>query len=145
MSTGTKIVRLALQKIGVYSVVNPTNSETLEDVKDELNSLLARWQDDDIDCGAVPLNAIGDEFSEPLALTSVFSSNLAVTVAPMFPAAKVSPLLISEAKKGCADMITKYQTRVIPKKQVRSTTPKGQGNRSYWYNNNFFTEGEEVG
>lgn len=146
MSTGTKLVQNALKKLGVFSVVKPTNPETLEDVMDALNSMYARWQDDGIDCGAVPLNAIGKEFSEPLGLTNVFEDNLAIEVQPYFEGSKISTRLLTNANKGYQDMLTKYQAITIPKLQARSTLPKGQGNkRNVYWDKTFFDTGEEIG
>jgi hypothetical protein len=145
MSTGTKLIQNALKKLGVFSIVKPTNPEQLEDVKDSLNSMLARWQDDGIECGAVPLNAIGDDFSEPLGLTNVFEDNLAIEVQPYFESAKISTRLLTNANKGYQDMLTKYRSVTIPKLQARSTLPKGQGNRHHRYDNTFFDAGEEIG
>lgn len=145
MSTGTKIVQNALKKIGAFSPVKPTNSESLEDVKDLLNSLRARWEDDDIVTGAVPLNAIGDEFSEPQGLTNAYVFNLAIEAQPLFEGSKISTELRMNANKTYRHMVEKYQTISIPTPKARSTLPKGQGNRRDLYDKNYFDAGESIG
>jgi hypothetical protein len=145
MSTGTKIVQNALKQLGVYSPVKPTNSESLEDVKDLLNSLRSRWEDDGIKTGAVPLNAIGDEFSEPQGLTNTFVFNLAIEAQPLFPNSNISPELRLNANKTFKDMLHKYQSIDIPTPKARSTLPKGMGNKRYFYDTEtFFDAGEEI-
>ncbi len=139
MSTGTAIVQGALKQIGVYSPVKPTNSESLEDVKNLLNSMLARWEDIGIQTGAVPLNAIGDEFSEPEGLKNIFIFNLAIEAQPLFPSASISPELRISANKGYNTLLNKYQSFSIPKRVISSTTPRGVGNTG-----TYFTEGEEL-
>ncbi len=142
MSTGTKIVQNALKQIGAYSPVKPTNSESLDDVKDLLNSLLARWEDDSIYTGAVPLNAIGDEFSEPQGLTNTFVFNLAIEAQPLFPSGTISQELRANAKGTYNTMKTLYQSVTIPKKVARSTLPRGQGNIR---TGTFYDAGESIG
>ena len=146
MSTGTKIVQNALKQLGVYSPLMPTNPESLVDVKDKLNSMIARWYDDNIRFGAVPLNAIGDELSEPAGLTNTIEFNLALECVSLFPNAQISAELRSSAKSNYLDMRAKYQDIDIPKKVGRSTLPKGQGNiRSGIWRDTFFDNGEEIG
>ena len=70
MSTGTKIIQNALSNIGAHSPVKPASPEAMEVGKDALNGMIARWADDDIDFGAVVLEAAGDELGEPIGLTS---------------------------------------------------------------------------
>lgn len=147
MSTGTKIVKNALKQIGAHSPVKPANPESLEDVKDLLNSLRSRWEDDSIDTGAVPLNSIGDEFSEPQGLTNTFIYNLAIEAQPLFEKATISPQLRLNANRTYNDMVRKYQSIEIPRPQARSTLPKGQGNSTYWHHRDgqYFDDGEEIG
>ncbi|MCP5005424.1 MAG: hypothetical protein GY941_16030 [Planctomycetes bacterium] len=142
MSTGTKIVQNALKQIGAFSPVKPTNPESLEDVKDLLNSMLARWQDEGIETGAVPLDAIGDEFSEPMGLYNTFVFNLAIEAQPLFPSGTISPELRASANETYNQMKKLYQTFTIPKKVARSTLARGQGNFGL---STFYSEGEEIG
>lgn len=146
MSTGTKIVQDALAKIGAHSVTFPAKPESLETGKDELNSMIAGWQDDNISFGAVPLNAIGDELSEPLGLRTTIINNLAVRCHPLFPGSQISSELVGLANRGYNEMVARYQTFTIPKPQARGTLPKGQGNeRGYTRNDPFFKAGDEIG
>lgn len=142
MSTGTKIVQNALSNIGAHSVIAPASPESLEVGKDALNSMIARWADEDIDIGAVPLEAIGDELSEPMGLTSAIEYNLSIELHPKFPATQISPQLNASANKTFQDMRSKVQTITIPNPVVRQTLPKGQGNRqSRFINSTFFDKG----
>lgn len=144
MSTGTKIVKGALSRLGVHSPIRPANPESLEDGKDVLNSMYASWQDKGIEIGAVPLNAIGDEFSEPLGLTATIMDNLAIICQPLFPGSQISAELRSNANKGYENMLLQYQPVTIPNPVVRETLPKGQGNRVR-YDSVYFDKGDEIG
>lgn len=143
MSTGLKIVHGALQRIGAHSPIRPAGPEAIETSKDTLNSMIAMWQDDNIEFGAVPLNAVGDEFSEPLGLTNTVMDNLAILLQPQFPGTQISVKLESNANKGYQDLLTKAQEITIPKQVVRETLPIGQGNKSR--HRTFFGPGGEIG
>ena len=146
MSTGTKLVQGALSRLGAHSPIRPAGPESIEVGKDTLNSMYASWNDDNIDFGAVPLNAVGDEFSEPMGVTNAVMDNLAIMLQPQFPGTQVSADLRANASKGYIDLRAKFQSITIPNLVVRSTLPKGQGNkRSSISSNTFFGEGEEIG
>lgn len=146
MSTGTKIVQDALSRIGAHSPIRPASPEAIDSGKDALNSLIAKWQDNNIEFGAVPLQAVGDELSEPLGLTNTIKDLLSIELSPLFPGSQVSPELRVNASRGYADMAAKFQTVTIPKLVVRSTLPKGQGNqRNRYRSDNFFNDGDELG
>jgi len=147
MSTGTKIVQNALSDIGAHSIIKPASPESIEIGKDMLNSMIARWADDEIEFGAVPLEAAGDELSEPVGLTNTITFNLAIELHPLFPGSQISPALQVSANKTFQDMLTKSQTVVIPKQVVRETLPVGQGNkdRNIARDRTFFRAGETVG
>jgi len=116
MSTGTKLVQGALSRLGAHSPLKPAGPEAIDVGKDTLNSMYSSWQDDSIEFGAMPLEAVGDEFSEPMGLTNTIMDNLALLLQPQFPGTG------------------------------RETLPKGQGNQHnrYW-SNTYFDKGEEIG
>jgi len=143
MSTGTKLVQGALSRIGAHSPIRPAGPEAIDVGKDTLNSMYAGWQDDTIEFGAVPLQAVGDEFSEPMGLTNTVMDNLAILLQPLFPGSQISADLRVNANKGYQDLLTKAQTITIPKQVVRDTLPIGQGNRSR--HKTFFSAGGEIG
>lgn len=146
MSTGTKLVQGALSRIGAHSPLRPASPESIEAGKDTLNSMYASWQDNNIEFGAMPLDAVGDEFSEPMGLTNMIMDSLAIQLQPLFPGSQISPDLRVNASKGYTDMVAKFQTIVIPKLVARETLVKGQGNQRRSYSSNtFFTKGEEIG
>lgn len=150
MSTGTKIVQGALSRLGAHSVVRPAGPEAIETAKDTLNSLIAEWQDDEIDIGAVPLDAVGDELSEPMGLTNTVMDLLAIRLQPLFPGLKISNDLRVNANKGMQNIIVKYQSITISKPVARETLPMGQGNRGGGQggtggNQNFFENGDAIG
>lgn len=145
MSTGTKLVQGALSRLGAHSPIRPAGPESIEVGKDTLNSMYANWQDDNIDFGAVPLNAVGDEFSEPMGVTNAVMDNLAIMLQPQFPNTQISPDLRANASKGYIDTRAKFQSITIPKPISRSTLPKGQGNQhSGFWPTTFFEKGEEI-
>jgi hypothetical protein len=146
MSTGTKLVQGALSRLGAHSPIKPAGPESMEVGKDTLNSMYSNWQDDGIEFGALPLEAVGDEFSEPMGLTNTVMDNLAILLAPQFPGTQISADLRLNASKGYTDMKAKFQSITIPKLVARETLPKGQGSqhRRYW-SNTFFDKGEEIG
>ena len=103
----------------------------------------AKWQDDNIEFGAVPLQAVGDEFSEPMGLTNTIMDNLAIELQPLFPGTQISADLRVNANKSYQDLLTKAQPITIPKQVVRETLPIGQGNKSR--HRTFFAPGEDIG
>lgn len=144
MSAGTEIIQSALQKIGVYSPVSPSNPESIVTGKEVLNSMIAQWQDDSINMGCVPLKQPGSELSEPLGSKNAIVNNLAVELIPFFPGAVVSPQLIQNAKKGMNFIKRRWKETEIPYPKTRQL-PMGQGNKAYLYDNPFFDEGTEIG
>jgi hypothetical protein len=146
MSTGTKLVQGALARIGAHSPIRPAGPEAIDAAKDVLNSMHAKWQDNTIEFGAVPLDAVGDEFSEPMGLTNTIMDNLAIQLQPLFPNASISADLRLNASRGYTDMVAKFQTITIPKLVGRETLPRGQGSQRRRYSSNiFFNKGEEIG
>jgi hypothetical protein len=143
MSTGTKLVQGALSRLGAHSPLKPASPEAMEVGKDTLNSMYSSWQDDNIEFGAVPLQAVGDEFSEPMGLTNTVMDNLAILLQPQFPGTQISMDLRMNANKGYQDLLTKAQEITIPKQVVRETLPIGQGNKSR--RRTFFAPGEDIG
>lgn len=144
MSTGTKIVQTALFKIGKYSPLKPTNPETLEEVLNALNSMTAEHLDDCIDYGAVPLQALGDEYSEPQGMFNTITNLLAIECVTLFPGTVVSTELARQARIGKDKMEAKYKTLEVPNRTTGETLPKGQGNKAYW-NRTYFADGTELG
>jgi hypothetical protein len=146
MSTGTYIVTRALQKIGAHTKMKPANPDSLENGMMVLNSYISSLQDDDIDTGAVPLDAIGDELSEPQGITNHIVNNLAMELEPDHPGAQISPQLRVNAAKGAAMIRRKYKITIIPKQVVRETLAKGQGNKEfYYYDETYFAKGDTIG
>ncbi len=90
MSTGTFIVTSALQKVGAHTVMKPANPVSLENGFKVLNSYISNLQDNDIDIGAVPLQAIGDELSEPQGETNTIIHSLAILLESDHPGAQIT-------------------------------------------------------
>ena len=145
MTTGTKVIQRALGHLNVHSVLSPANPESIIDGMDVLNSFIASLQDDNVDIGAVPLSAPGDDLSEPLGARNAIEYNLAVLMQPLFPGKQISPVILREAPKLLASLKRQWRTVSIPKKQVSSTLIKGSGHKSYGYGSNYFEEGDEIG
>lgn len=147
MSTGTYIVKRALQKIGAASAVSEPSAESVATGFDALNSMLSTWTSLGIDTGATRLNVVGDELNEKEDCRNAIISNLAVKLSPDFDNGKniVSPMLRSEANSELGVVKALYRTFTIPKKVVSSTLPKGQGNKQYLHDEAFFDEGDKLG
>lgn len=146
MSTGTEIIQEALTEIKAHSVVSPVNPESLKTGMNVLNGMIATWQDKGIQTGAVPLKEVGSELSEPLGARNGIVQNLAILLQPKFPGSQLNPLLVSNAAKNYQDIVNAWNVPVIPKKVLNSSFPTGQGNKNYdIWDNQFFTEGQEIG
>lgn len=143
MTIGTKIIESALEEIGAHSVVSPANPESIQTAKNVLNGMIAAWEDDGIVMGCSPLKEPGSELSEPLGASNGIVYNLAILLAPKFPGAVVTPLLLRNAQKTLNKIENHWRTLTIPNMSVRGTLPKGQGN--FIYEKTFFDEGDELG
>jgi hypothetical protein len=144
MSTGTYIVTSALQTIGAHTVMKPANPVSLENGRNILNSYIASLQDIGIDTGAVPIEALGDELSEPLGITNDIVNCLAKLLVPHNPGAQISPDLRINANRSESAIKTTYQVIEIPTPKTRDTLPRGAGNFRR-RGRIFFRKGEEIG
>lgn len=148
MSSGTFIVKRALQKIGASSAVSEPSAESLDTGFDTLNSMISLWSSKGIQTGATPLNVIADELNEKQDCRDTIINNLAINLAPDFDNGKqiVSQELKANARRGLAQITSLYGTFTIPKKVVSSTLPRGQGNNRFTTKQDaFFNEGETIG
>jgi len=149
MTTGTKIVESALQKIGAHSVLQPANPESLEQGKNTLNAMIAQWEDNGILMGCVPLKVIGSELSEPHSAKNGIIYNLAIALAPDFPGSQVSNTLQTQANKTYNLIKRIWKEIDIPRAKARGTYPRGQGHKTEfldsWWDETFFEEGQELG
>jgi len=146
MSTGTEIIERALQGIGAHSIVSPASPSSIVLGKEKLNSMLEMWLSQGIDIGFTPLDAPGDELSEPNDTKNGIIANLSLELAPDFDNGKqiVSPELRRNAKVGFTNIKNLYQKITIPQKVVSSTLPKGAGNRRWGNRRVFFPKGGTV-
>lgn len=130
MSTGTKLVKGALQRIGAHSIAQPAAPETIEDTWEILNSMMQTWASWGIALNTTPMQVSGDDLHEPIDTTNAIKDNLAIMAASNFDngVAVVSPQLKANARNGLNAVKTHYQTFAIPNKVPSSTLPKGVGN-----------------
>jgi hypothetical protein len=136
----------ALGQIGAHSAIKPANPTSMQTGVDMLNGMIARWMDDGIDFGAVPLETEGSELSEPLGLTNTIIFNLGIELHPFFPGSQISPQLRTNAGTTYQDMLTKSQVITIPKPIPRDTLPRGQGNhRNRHVATTFFDKDDTLG
>ena len=147
MSTGTLIIRRALQKIGASSSVSEPDPDTVQTAFEALNSMIADWTARGIDINAVPLTVPGDDLGELPDTTNAVISNLAVLVSPDMDNGKgvVSQVLMSQSTSQFQMVKNKYQTVAVPCKVISSTTPRGAGNRLWRFGEAYFPEGSEIG
>ena len=130
MSTGTEIIQEALERIGAHSIVMSAEADSIVKGKNALNSMLQLWISWGIDIQTVPLNAPGDELSEPIDAREAIIDNLAIKIAPMFDNGEtiVSPDLRANARLGFKMVKTLYQRITISKTKPSSLLPRGAGN-----------------
>ena len=147
MTTGTVIIQRALQQIGKFSSVEPTNGEDIVDGKDALNSMLEGWLTDGIKIGFTPLDVPADNLNEPIDATNAIITELALELAASYDNAAdiVSPNLLRVARRNFNRIKNLYQSVTIPDKVASSTLPKGAGNRNFFQGQTFFEKGETLG
>jgi hypothetical protein len=147
MTTGTIIIKRALQKIGASSAVSEPEPESVQTAFEALTSMIASWTAQGIEIDAVAMTVPGDELGEKPDTTNGVILNLAVLISPDFDNGMqiVSPILQAGAVRELHMIRSLYQTFTIPKKVVSSTLPKGQGNRVWQLDDAFFAEGSEIG
>lgn len=134
MTAGTVIIDEALNELGVSSPVKSAPAASINKVKDRLNGMIARWEDDGIVMGCVFLTTAGDELSEPLGAYNAIVANLAVECDGLFPSAKLKASTARNAKIGFEYLVRRWQELEIPAPVARPTYPKGQGNYRRFYN-----------
>ena len=130
MSTGTDIIQEALRKIGAHSDVSPASAESILVGKNVLNSMLEMWLSKSIVIGFSPLDAPGDDLSEPPDTRSGITSNLAITLAPQFDNGKgvVSKDLKRVARKQLSSIQRMYRRASVPDMVSSCLLPQGAGN-----------------
>lgn len=143
MTTGTEIIKDALENIQAHSVLSPAPPEAIQSGLDVLNSMIAEWEDTSIKMGCVPLKVPGGELSEPLSARNAIIDNLAIRLHPKFPGSTISPELKANASKGYKSVCRKFKVIDIPKKQTRHW-PLGQGNKTNFYQT-YLEDGDELG
>lgn len=130
MSSGTSVIQDALRKLGAYSVAHPLPPESIALGRDTLNSMIQEWRSKEIKMGCVPLDAPGDELSEPMDARNGIVENLAVRLYSDFPSISDKTLreLRIQAGNSYRFICSQYQDLPIPDRVVSSTTPLGAGN-----------------
>ena len=146
MSTGTEIVKEALQLIGAHSVLQPAAPESIDIGLKRLKSMIETWLTKDINIGATPLDVVGDELNEPLDCRDGVIFNLAVRCGPSFDNGKanVSTTLANLARQQFQFIENNYSVITIPDKVISSTLPLGQGNYENFGEGAFFDEGSTI-
>lgn len=134
MSAGTVIIQRALGKLGAHSEPAPAAPESISFARDVLNGMLQEWESRCIRLGTVPLDAPGDELSEPIDARNAIIENLAVRLYPDFPSIADKTYAALRVNAALSyDLVCKlYQEIEIPKRGVSSTMPMGSGNTKGW-------------
>lgn len=147
MSSGTAIIQDSLEEIGAHSILAPANPEAIEKGRVKLNSMLQLWLSRGVRLGFTPLDAAGDELSEPGDARNAIVANLALELAPSFDNGKnvVSQILLGNAKRTFNLVRDIYRVVEIPTKIISSTTPIGSGNRVTFNQRIFKGRGGTVG
>lgn len=147
MSTGTAIIKRALQQIGAHSILAPASPQSITLGMEKLNSMLEMWLSKGIAIGFTPMNVPGSQLNEPADTRQGIIDNLAIKLAPDFDNGKVvvSQDLRTNARVGFNDIKNLYQKFTIPKKVVSSTLPVGAGNSRGNNRRTFFAKGATIG
>jgi len=149
MSIGTFIIKKALRKIQVDTLNSPASPEDIEGAVPVLNSMLHLWLDKKIDIGFTPLDAPGDELSEPESTTNAIISNLAIRLADDYEdgQAVVTQTLINNATRDFEDLAgAGYRIIDIPQIIPSSTLVTGEGNvNRFGRRRNFFGRNRPLG
>jgi len=147
MSSGTSIILDSLEEIGAHSVLSAANPEAIEKGRKKLNSMLQLWLSRGVRLGITPLDAAGDELSEPADSRNAIVANLALELAPSFDNGGnvVSQTLLSNARRTFNLVKDIYRVVEIPTKIISSTTPIGSGNRVTFNQRIFKGRGGTVG
>jgi hypothetical protein len=140
MSTGNKVIKGALKKIGAHSAVSPAEPEEIVEAMETLNSMLQLWRSQGILNQLMPLKVPGDELAEPSDSRNIIEDNLAIACAPNFDNGKVivSATLERNARVGYAWLKNLNQVISIPDKIPSSMLPRGAGNSKGTYRKTFF-------
>jgi len=131
MTIGTKIIKASLREIQVDTLNSPASAEDIEDSVLPLNSMLQLWDSKGIKIGFTPLDAAGDELSEPGDTTNAIIFNLAILRAGAYEdgQAVVTQTLKDNARRTFADLAgVGYRQFTVPQVVPSSTLPTGQGN-----------------
>jgi hypothetical protein len=130
MSTGTEIIQSGLERIGAHSIHQPAAPEDIIKGMSILNSMLQLWISWGVDIQTVPIDAPGQDLSEPPDAKNAIIDNLALMMAPNFDNGKVivSASLVANAKRGITQIRTLYRKFTVPRKRPSSTLPRGAGN-----------------
>lgn len=147
MSSGTSIIQDSLEEIGAHSILAPANPEAIEKGRVKLNSMLQLWLSRGIRLGHTPLDAAGDELSEPGDSRNAIVANLALELAPSFDNGRnvVSQALLNNARNTFDEIKKIYRVIEIPVKVISSTTPLGAGFRHTFNQRIFKGKGGTVG
>jgi hypothetical protein len=130
MSTGTDLILGSLRLLQAHSVASSAETETIVIGKDKLNSMLQLWISQGIAIETTPIEAVGDEVSEPEDTTNAIVENLAVEMEMEFGVLNPadSQRLHANAQGSYNDVKRIYLSITIPNKIISSTTPMGAGN-----------------
>jgi len=149
MSIGTKIIKKALRKIQVDTLNSPASPEDIEGAVTVLNSMLHLWLSKGIDIGFTPLEAAGDELSEPEDTTNAIITNLALRLADDYEdgQAVVTQTLINNATRDFEDLANVgYRLIEVPQIIPSSTLVTGEGNvNRFGRRRNFFGRNRPLG
>jgi len=130
VSTGTDLIQGALRQLQAHSEASSASAGTIVIGKDKLNSMLQLWVSQGIAIEITPIDAVGDEVSEPQDATNAIILNLAVELEMDFGVTDIpsSQRLRGNATRAKAEVRRIYQTVDTPLRVVSSTTPLGAGN-----------------
>jgi hypothetical protein len=145
MSTGTEIIQGAMERIGAHSIHQPAEPEDIIKGMSILNSMLQLWISWGVDIQTVPIDAPGQDLSEPPDAKNAIMDNLAIYMAPNFDNGKliVSPTLMANATRGITQIRTLYRKFKIPRKRPSSTLPRGAGNSKGSFRRDIFFGDDE--
>jgi hypothetical protein len=100
MTTGTQIIERAAKLNGVKQAGQSMTAEDVLAYLVGLNAMLIRWEADGLNMGFSAMSNAGSTIRIPVENEEAVTFNLAVVMAPEYPALPLSAYVVEKAREG---------------------------------------------